>query len=393
MSLIKAIYISDISLQSANGGSRAMRALFNDSRIEVLELTCSENNYARSDGFLERVISRVVRTRFGVHFGGLHRRLIHRRLPETIVGRAREFKTDVVVSVVHGASTSIALNLAKKLEVPFISIFHDWWPFVVTRRNFVASADREWMESVFRRIHRDSTIAYYVCPGMMEELEGHPNGHVLYPLPNESDDCGETESRVVIHTHANVASKPRFVVTYTGDIGYGYGEMLRRLARNLKGGPVALKVFGKPTGWKPEEVEEMEYSGILLPPVPFAEYFNTLRNSDALLTVSSFEEYNQIYSRTSLPSKIISYLQVGRPLVFWGPPASSVARFATEFDAGIIHTEFDGLSQRLLDLANDIGQTKVLENKAITARDRLSPSVIRDAFYCPITDHLTARQQ
>ncbi len=106
------------------------------------------------------------------------------RLDRRVFDAAKEFCPDAVFTVADMTLCEQARKLAKRLGVPLVVNFQDWWP----RGQFYHWHEKPYfwvrpiLERRFRRLYRKADLAFCTSEGMREFLGPHPNAHVLYPI-------------------------------------------------------------------------------------------------------------------------------------------------------------------------------------------------------------------
>lgn len=275
-------------------------------------------------------LERAMRTRF--------RRLI-RQLEMVFLGRlmlpkalriAREFKPDVVFTIPDNDVSWCAYLTAKRLKLPLVSNFQDWWPnnlyWSESERPFPLI--RRLLDWRFRRIYSASKLAFCTSDGMKEYLGPHRDAVTLLPCP------GRIPSTVPL-TNLRPVSKPLRVL-YTGTITGSYGRSILTLSRRLADlVEFEFLVYGPPPDWNETDVAWAKAKGIYKGFVPPVELHPVLASADIFLTVMSFDRSLELMSRVSFTTKFLEYAQYGRPIVVWGPSYCQPVLVAKKTAAGL----------------------------------------------------------
>jgi len=132
----------------------------------------------------------------------------------------------------------------------------------------------------------------------------------------------------------------RHLVLYSGTLGLKHDpSVLLHLARaaELSDCTVAVVSEGRGRSWLadrriPEPAERL----VLRDFVPFSELPGLLASADVLISI-----LEPAASRFSVPSKVLTYLCAGRPVVAVMDPRNAVARMITESSAGIVLSHAD----------------------------------------------------
>jgi glycosyltransferase involved in cell wall biosynthesis len=303
---------------------------------------------------LNRIIDRASRTRLFPHFAALNEwRGIAKSAP-ALVREAGQFAPDAIVTVAFGCYGFAAVSVAKKLKLPLVTFFHDWWPDISLRsRPGIAVFDR-----LMRRLYRASDLALCVCDEMKSELGSHPNAQVLFPICSQRNGGGENPGK---------RDRPR--VVYLGGMTRGYGRMISALCHSYA---AALKpawelaVFGETKDWSATAVGQASTAGIYRGPRFGREAEAELRSADLFLVVMDFENETRRRVRTSFPSKLLDYCSYGKPVVIWAPAYSSLVRFAARHPFAWVYSEKnpEGLVEQINLLAQDQTRLDDLSNRA-----------------------------
>lgn len=266
---------------------------------------------------LDSMIDRLSRTRLFPHFVSLDLWLAARRAVPALLREAKAVQPDAIVTVAYGAYGFAAQSVAKRLGLPLITFFHDWWPDLGALQSRLGIRVFDWRT---RRLYRKSDLALCVCEGMKQELGAHPNASVLYPIGGAPP---------VLATPRVARSRPR--VVYLGGMTRAYGRMLSALSRAYTTAsgtrPWELAVFGDARDWPPGEANEAARAGIYRGLRYGDAAAGELSEADIFLLVMDFEPETVRRVRTSFPSKLLDYCAHGKPVIAWVPEYSSVAAF------------------------------------------------------------------
>ncbi len=292
-------------------------------------------------GPLDRLVTRASQTRLFPHFVAVNELLGIRRAVPSLVARVSAFRPDAIVTVAFGAYGFAAAHVARRLGIPLLTFFHDWWPDLALESAWgVRAFDRR-----IRWLYARSDVALCVCEEMRRELGPHPRAEVLYPIPGRAPKSAPRTAN----------ARPR--VVYLGGMTRGYGRMLAALARAYVNAPGPrsweLAVYGDTSDWPAADGEFGTSAGILRGPRYGDAVHQALDAADIFLVVMDFEAATRRRVRTSFPSKLLDYCGYGRPIVGWAPPYASLARFAeakrfpraqTEADAAAFVATIDRLA-------------------------------------------------
>jgi hypothetical protein len=252
-------------------------------------------------------------------------------IPAEVLSAAQTFKPDAVFTVADNTLSWTAYHLARKLNVPLITNFQDWWP----RGQFTLELEKPFLpvaallDRRFHRLYQASLVAFCTSAGMREKLGPHPCAPVLYPC-SAPRDPGFAPDFI-----PPSASHPLKLI-YAGTVIRDYGRSVLRLAKALAGLPwIKFEVYGPPPDWPEPDFNWMRAEGIYRGLLPYAELKSRLRAADVCLTVMSFGRELELMMHTSFTTKFLEYVQFAKPVVVWGPEYCQPVRVARETGAGM----------------------------------------------------------
>lgn len=333
---IRIAYISWTEPGSVSGATLAIqRHLFAGGEFEVL--VCNDKPYmgvGKKNNWMHvsknRIHHRLSRTRL--------RRLIsqHEMLFEPYLSAARlfsavkKFRPDVILTVPDNTLSWAAYLISKKLGLPLVTNFQDWWP----RAQFFAPGEapypltRSVLESRFRRFYKTSRVAFCTSEGFKKFLGPHPDAPVLYPCP-----APRPKERPIVRPPN--ADRPLRIV-YGGTLVRYYGEMMLSLAKALQGNPnFELKLYGGTPDWTKKDLDWVKDAGIYGGHLALAEYREELAVGDIFITAMTSSPELGIMMKTSFTTKFLEYCQFAKPVIVWGPPYCEPLRVASDTGAGV----------------------------------------------------------
>jgi glycosyltransferase involved in cell wall biosynthesis len=234
------------------------------------------------------------------------------------------FRPHVLVTVAHGWWHIKARKVAKEFKLPLVSLFQDWWPDFPE----IPLAFRSRVEREFRQTCAESAVVICVSDGMRQEL-------------------GEPENALVVHDAPCLARsregkgdfKPPMRVAYFGNLS-DYGPLIENALRVLNiSDRVRLEVFGPNPRWTSGAVAEFRSRGLYHGFIPSNELTESLQQFQAALVVMSFSHSHRRRMATSFPSKMIDAMQVGLPVVIWGPEYCSAVKWARKGERALCVTD------------------------------------------------------
>jgi glycosyltransferase involved in cell wall biosynthesis len=262
-------------------------------------------------------------------------RLMFRDIPKLVdhvVGFAKDFGADMLWAVLEGPNViRAALPAADRLGIPLITQVFDppnWW---LRQSHFDPVSSRQMYRQFDRTIRRSRSCAVVSQP--MAEEYGKRYGVDTVVLP----PCLDLKATPLPPRAPAVAD--RFTLGLAGQI-YAVEEwksLLRALESvgwRVAGREIAIRVIGRGLAYF---VENHRAGGHieLLDWLPQEELIRRLAEMDAAYCPYWFDPVFENEARLSFPSKLVSYLAAGLPILFHGPDYASPARFLKANPAGL----------------------------------------------------------
>lgn len=254
-----------------------------------------------------------------------YRRIVGvRKLHSSILKFAQEFEPDAIFTV--GGSWTwmaiIAAKAARKLQLPLIGSFNDWWDYCATYHTSTAYL----IEKRFRSFYKKCDLAICTSEGMHRELGPHKNTVILYP----------SGAKLTERTNFTPAIS-KFIIGFGGNLGDWYGPMLERLINATP--DIEYNIFGFNPSWSSSFDKKMKSKGFYKGSVNFEQLKQEMHKCDALILLMGFGDSCAMVEKTSFKTKFLDYLTFQRPIILWGPDYCSAAIAATEFDSAEICTD------------------------------------------------------
>jgi glycosyltransferase involved in cell wall biosynthesis len=233
-------------------------------------------------------------------------------------------RPDVLVTVAHGWWHIQARRVARQFKLPLVSFFQDWWPDFPE----IPLAFRSRVEREFRETCAASDVAICVSDDMRRELGEPQNAVVLHDAPS-LPRCDTPARRVELPLR----------VAYFGNL-CEYGPLVENALRALNGSDrVRLEVFGPNPLWTSGAVDEFRSRGVYRGFIAPDELAESLQDFQAALVVMSFAPSHRRRMTTSFPSKMIDAMQLGLPVVIWGPECCSAVKWARRGERALCVTD------------------------------------------------------
>lgn len=321
------LFISSIPAKNISGGSVVF---FNHLRkhkdFNILEIT---NKTLETYKFIKKLRNYCKNTRlyYPLEFLIL---LFIRKLLKVNYSEIRKFKPECVITVAHGDLFWVALKIARKMKIPIITFYHDWWPIFFNQKNEYPTPFYYIHNYRFLKTYKRSSTNICVSEGMQKQLGKHKSSFILPPY------TGHREHAIAASNKLN----SQFKIVYAGNISNSYGSTLQEII-SAKPKDIAFEIIGNPEDWDKKTIKEYKKMGLLSLPLPEETLFARLEEATALLVLSSFDENIRLTMATNFPSKIMLYASIHKPIIIWGPTYSEGVKFIEKTNSGLIVTKND----------------------------------------------------
>jgi glycosyltransferase involved in cell wall biosynthesis len=253
-------------------------------------------------------------------------RWIDEDLPESVDHDVRT----IVMTVAQGEGFHAAQRFSRKHGLPLVVFFHDWWPDMAS----VPALFRRFLEKSFLLLAKECSLGLCVSDGMRKALGLGENLKNLSPI-SAGNDSVDVASRV------ERSSSLPFRIFYSGTLGE-YGPMLGvALKESLNHPEIQFQVRGANPNWTDDFKHEMRTNGQWLQFAPRRELMEWLASAHAFLIPMVFEPEMRRRMETSFPSKLIEFVQFGKPLIIWGPEYCSAVKWARKDNCALCVTDPD----------------------------------------------------
>jgi glycosyltransferase involved in cell wall biosynthesis len=300
---------------------------------------------------------------------------------------AHACRPEVIITVTNGCSWLTAAQIARRCSVPLQLVCHDEWARVGMMQN--------WKDRIFGEHYRAAVSRFCVSPFMAREYAQRygVDSVVLYPSRSVDAACYiEPPHRL----RTNTTNK--LTCAFAGTINsIGVVSALQRLARSLESLNGRLLIYG-PLSMEIAIANRLHAANIeLAGPFPAKRLMHALRErADVLFVPMSFNAEDHINMQMSFPSKLADYSGVGLPLLIYGPPNCSAARWAAENHgvAEVVTEESEAaLIAALRRLASDPSHRISLAQKALTVGETMfSHRAASALFYKALVDTNTLKR-
>ena len=326
---------------------------------------------------------RLFHTRLMPWLYGPHSLTARWRVPQSVWDDAAAFRPDAVFTIAGSwdYSALVAQQVAKRLRIPLIASFNDWYNFGWFPSHPIYHG---LIEKRFLRFYREADLALCTSEGMREALGAHHNAHILYPI-----GAPLLESMPPFQPYMDLERK--FIVGFGGSLGEWYGPMLERLVRESEAqkANIEFRIYGGNPAWSEEFDRHARASEIYRGQVPFSELHAAMHQVDAMILPMGFGPECAQIEKTSFKTKFLDYLTYQKPILVWGPEYCSAVRVAKEFDSAEICSESD--AQSVLAQLVSLGispdrQVTLVKNARKMYEDRFRPDKIHSALVSKIKE-------
>jgi len=301
-----------------------------------------------------------------------------RSLARSAISFGKEFGPDLLWCILEGQTLiRLALPVAKGLNIPLHTQVWDppgWW-FREHKIDFItAGRIKRHYEKALR-----SSACVAAASWAMAEQYGKDYGVRAVPVV---PGLGVGLARPV---GTEVHARPEFLIGVAGQL-YASAEWkslisaLDAVQWSLAGRKVRIRLLGRDFAVTTHKQACIEFLGWHSQ----EETIRLLSEADVLYCPYWFDPVFETEARLCFPSKLITYLASGRPVLFHGPSYASPSRFLKENDAAVFcHTLApDGVIDRLQSLFSDRSLYRtVAANGRKSFEKHLTLAAARESFF------------
>jgi hypothetical protein len=311
-------------------------------------------------------------------------------LPKAVIQAIEQFQPDAVFTVGGNWDwTALAAQrIAKRLHVPLLVSFNDWFNYgwFPAHESFHAR-----IEARFRRCYQEADLALCTSEGMRDALGAHANVHVLYPTGALMPTTTDGYCPMAMDTSAS------FTVFFGGSLGDWYGPMIEALVVYCREyyPDIRFQIFGGGASWSSSFDTWAKQSKIFGGQLSFQQLVRAASQADLLLLPMGFDKASAQIERTSFKTKFLDYLSFRRPILVWGPDYCSAVRIAREFDSANCVTDIraEVCGEAIYRLALDFERrSQLIENAEKMYGDRFHPDKIHAGLVSKIAETITTYQ-
>jgi glycosyltransferase involved in cell wall biosynthesis len=289
-------------------------------------------------------------------------------IPKNVLDHARKFKPDAIFTVAGSWSWTaiLARKVAKKLNIPLIGSYNDWWSYNTI---YLPNAARM-IERKFRNFYSSCDLVFCTSEGMKNALGVHRNSVILYPTGSFIKNPRTIPAK---------EQKDVFTVAFAGNLGDWYGKMLETLVTEAAESGIRFKFFGSNPSWSKGFEAYLKEENIYLGQISFTRLQKEIQSVDALLLLMGFDESSAIIETTSFKTKFLDYIAFQKPIILWGPSYCSAVKIAQEFDSAeiCISAKPEDFVRTIMKVKSDILiRERLVSNSNKMYQERFNPDKI-----------------
>jgi hypothetical protein len=329
------LFVQRFGLGGAGGGPRILRHLVADPPIAVRSVCTSPTAPGAAPVLEQRhparpAFGRLESTRVSPWLD-LAEPAFQRRVVRGLERAAQETGAEAIHAVAHGLDFWPALNVARGMGLAYLLTVHDDLGYVLRKSPLRGVALKRLAQA-----WREADARFVITPELGEEFSRRYGRRDFVVV---TDGVARREAREIPPTRRSLdvyflgsyhlAYRENFEALVAGLEQLRLDESERGISLTFRGGGIpfhpetALPVAVLPFAPEPLIEQEIRSAGVLYMPLPFG-----VQHRD--------------FVRLSLPTKLITYLGGGRPILYHGPADAAVARLLKEHEAGIVVNELDG---------------------------------------------------
>ena len=376
---MKVLFVQPFPLNGSGGGARIMRFLIQNCPFEAVVLNTAIHSAQPSPHIREFQLKerpRIPLIENIARFQGFYKRIARAgisRWEKRFLKLVTEIKPDCIHSV-YGDDQLFACvqNVANSLSIPHVLSVHDDNASLEYRDNAVLAQKTEetWLESSYR---------YVISEEMGEEYCRRYGKKDFAVITDGIENVLNAETRVTKQTRGRVYFTGLLHISYEPNIS----DLMTCLESIKEDSPEALLVsrggYPRPTLVKNRNLFEYRDFQFDL------DYIDDTKGFDFLLLPLPFGEQYKPFIQFSFSTKLITYLNLGIPILYYGPDDAAIYKMLKRYDAAITITDQNKemLRQALSTPYNR--RAEVVKNAYKLATDHFRKEVILERFYNPIT--------
>jgi hypothetical protein len=252
------------------------------------------------------------------------------RALDALIQRLLSVECDAYWIVSHNEGMRVAWDLARKASRPVHLTIQDDWAGALCARSvryrLLAPLANRLSDKTIKAVSSldvtsEGMRSYYKDRAGVESVVIHPVVAGKLPEP-----IRELAPKKLTVGHAGSVYALAEFIQFVG--------VVKEYANRVKC-PVEIKMWGAPLAADqlPDHVRSVVS---LLPTCPEAKLVEQLASCHFLYAMYPFEGRLRVFARTSLPTKLSTYVQAQRPILGHGPPESTLAAFLRDTSTGVM---------------------------------------------------------
>jgi len=251
---------------------------------------------------------------------------------------AKEFGADRIWCVLEGQTMfRLAVGIKKRLNLPLHTQVWDppgWW----LRANSVDAFSRKFIMSTFDKAIQMSKTCAAASWAMAEDYKERYSCHAIPVIPSLDPSMALAPAK---RSH----NRETFMIGMAGQL-YSHTEWVTLLSTLdqvnwvIKDKKIIIRLLGRSIYAPSNGPANIEFLGWR----DQTSAIQLLSEADILYCPYWFDPNFHEEARYSFPSKLTTYLAVGRPVLFHGPKYASPYRFLDAYDAGIFCDSLSSVS-------------------------------------------------
>ena len=370
--LPRLLVVTDVQVERTGANSLLLHRLLAEYPTDRLRIVfvpelASADRSLRLPGVdyrpFEYRIPRLLRNRINPLWPWMASHQVARLADQVLAAAGSDFRPEAILSVAHTFLWFAADRISRRQRIPLHLFLHEEWPNLVTRNRpgWIWDRVRGACRARMRPILRNAASLFAVSPGMVEETQKRYGVRSELFYPNRGPDSPEPKIRM----RPDWGKQP--VIAHCGYVHFaGNAALIREISRIVGGMDGHVDFYTTHTdaelawhGLKPPTARRIGF----FPSKEMAERLGA--TAELLLLTASFDPADRVHESTLFPSKTADYTAVGLPILVWGPPYSSAARWAAENPgATLLFTDPDPAPveraiRRILDNASEAAELAV----------------------------------
>jgi hypothetical protein len=371
---VRVLFVQPFGIGGPGGGARILRTLIGAAPLDALSICTSPEPPPSTDVVEERhvpgrpALGRLERTRIAPALTALEP-IAARSLTREVRDAAVEVHAEAVHAIPHSLDFWQAHRASRDLGLPYLLSVHDDLRYALrgspVRRLALRRLGEAW---------RAADARYVITPQLGAEYArrygDRPFSVVTDGLERIAERAPEPND-ATLHVYFMGAYHTAYRDNFAALL-----EALERVRAIARAREVSLTWRGGGLPYAHESGVPMEVRGFGTEDALRRE----VAAADLLYLPLPFGRAHGDFVRFSLPTKLVTYLGTGRPILYHGPGQSVAARLLIEHDAAIV-VDSPAPEQLVEALGRRMPEARTIGSNALTlAREEFSLNQVRDRF-------------